>query len=33
MVDQYHVDGETAIVTGASRGIGEAVARRFPPTA
>lgn len=27
MVDQFHVAGETAIVTGASQGIGEAVAK------
>lgn len=29
MLSQFHVDGESAIVTGASQGIGEAIAKRI----
>lgn len=29
MISQFHVDGDAAIVTGASRGIGEAIAKKF----
>lgn len=29
MVSQYHIDGDVAIVTGASQGIGEAIAKKI----
>lgn len=29
MISQYHIDGDVAIVTGASGGIGEAIAKKF----
>jgi len=29
MISQFHVDGDTAIVTGASQGIGEAIAKKL----
>jgi NAD(P)-dependent dehydrogenase (short-subunit alcohol dehydrogenase family) len=29
MIDQFHIDADTAIVTGASQGIGEAIAKKF----
>jgi len=29
MIEQFHIDGDVAIVTGASGGIGEAIAKKF----
>lgn len=29
MISQYHIDGDVAIVTGASQGIGEAIAKKI----